>query len=99
MAKYIDADILQEKLIERLGLFEGLSSDTINPIRIDECKKIISIIDSIRQEQPEVDLEKEIERVVEKYNSLANGRRVIKPSGIEKIARHFAEWGAEHLKK
>lgn len=44
-------------------------------------------------EQPEVDLEKEIEQVVEKYNSLANGGMVMKPSGIEKIARHFYELG------
>jgi hypothetical protein len=53
----------------------------------------IDFIESLQQEQPEVDLEKEIERVVEHYNSLANGRRVMKPSGIEKIARHFYELG------
>ena len=50
--KYIDADRLRAKLIERLDLFSELSSDTISPIRIDECKQIIDIIDSLQQEQP-----------------------------------------------
>lgn len=58
---------------------------------IDECP--------LQQEQPEVDLEKEIERVVEQYNSLANGSRVMKPSGIEKIARHFYELGLNARKE
>lgn len=45
------------------------------------------------------DLEKEIERVVENYNSLANGSKVMKPSGIEKIARHFYELGLKARKE
>ena len=53
--KYIDADRLREKLIERLDLFRELSSDTISPIRIDECKQIIDIIDSIQQDETQVD--------------------------------------------
>ena len=52
MTKYIDADRLREKITDRLDLFKELSSDTISPIRIDECKQIIDIIDSIQQEQP-----------------------------------------------
>ena len=53
--KYIDADRLREKLIERLDLFRELSSDTISPIRIDECKQIIDIIDSLQQDETQVD--------------------------------------------
>lgn len=52
MKRYIDADRLREKIIDRLDLFRELSSDTISPIRIDECKQIIDIIDSLQQEQP-----------------------------------------------
>lgn len=58
MTKYIDADRLREKITDRLDLFRELSSDTISPIRIDECKQIIDIITSLQQEQPEVDLDK-----------------------------------------
>lgn len=53
MAKYIDADLLRKEITDRLDLFKELSSDTISPIRIDECKKIIGIIDSLQQEQPD----------------------------------------------
>lgn len=53
--KYIDADRLLEKLTERLGLFRELSSDTISQIRIDECKQIIDIIDSLQQDETQVD--------------------------------------------
>ena len=55
MIKYIDADRLREKIIDRLDLFKELSSDTISPIRIDECKQIIDIIDSIQQDETQVD--------------------------------------------
>ena len=50
--KYIDADRLRAELIDRVKLFKELSLETINPIRIDECEKIIGIIDSLQQEQP-----------------------------------------------
>lgn len=53
--KYIDADRLREKLIDRVELFKELSSETINPIRIDECSKIIDIITSLQQDETQVD--------------------------------------------
>ena len=53
--KYIDAERLREKITDRLDLFKELSSDTISPIRIDECKQIIDIIDSIQQDETQVD--------------------------------------------
>ena len=55
MKRYIDADRLREKITDRLDLFKELSSDTISPIRIDECKQIIDIIDSIQQDETQVD--------------------------------------------
>lgn len=55
MSKYIDADRLREKITDRLDLFKELSSDTISPIRIDECKQIIDIIGSLQQDETQVD--------------------------------------------
>lgn len=55
------------------------------------------------QEQPEVDLEKEIKQQIYARFYDLNGIAVIGTSGyaevkdMEDIARHFAEWGAEHL--
>ena len=86
MAKYIDADRLREKLTERLDLFKELSSDTISPIRIDECKKIIGIIDSLQQEQPEVDLDEEIDN----YFYPKNFKRV--NDGVEFPGWHVSDW-------
>ena len=45
-------------------------------------------------EEPEEDLGKEIEKCLKQYNMLAVGKK-----DFTDIARHFAEWGAEHLKK
>lgn len=53
--KYVDADRLRAELTDRLDLFKELSSDTISPIRIDECSKIIDIIDSLQQDETQVD--------------------------------------------
>ena len=55
MSKFIDADRLREKLIERVDLFSELSSDKISPIRIDESKQIIDIIDFLQQDETQVD--------------------------------------------
>ena len=91
MSKYIDADLLREKLIERLGLFEELTSDTISPIRIDECKKIIGIIDSLQQEQPKVDLERIIEQTY--HDGSVADTDDMDHATYENIARHFYELG------
>ena len=55
MKRYIDADRLRAELTDRVELFKELSSETINPIRIDECSKIIDIIDSLQQDETQVD--------------------------------------------
>ena len=55
MTKYIDADRLRAELTDRVELFKELSSETINPIRIDECKQIIDIIDSLQQDETQLD--------------------------------------------
>lgn len=52
-------------------------------------------ISSLQQEQPEVDLEKEIERIVENEERFMKFQ--VKEQLIKYVARHFAEWGAIHL--
>ena len=56
-----------------------------------------------KQEQPEVDLEKEIRSMWEKCNPTDEGMGVestyMHIEAFDIIARHFALWGAEHLKK
>lgn len=94
--KYIDADRLKAEIEKRMHICDGIferDSDTYYQGKAVAYQETLSLFDSLQQEQPEVDLEEEIEQVVEKYNSLANGSRVMKPSGIEKIARHFYKLG------
>ena len=55
----------------------------------------------VEQEQPEAELEKEIEKQWEKCNPVDEGMGVesayIHIEAFDIIARHFAEWGAIHL--
>ena len=64
------------------------------------CEHFLSFLDTL-EEQP-VDLEKEIERVLEDSSfraSIDSGGFTTTVLNYQKIARHFAKWGAEHLKK
>lgn len=59
----------------------------------------------LQQEQPEVDLEKEIKNEIDEYwydNDYGaiqrhGGTITMEISDVKEIARHFAEWGAIHL--
>lgn len=85
--KYIDAEKLKAEIERR-----RLSNRYIDTESYEN--ELLEIIDSLQQEQPEVDLKKEYAEFVEAdpvYSKLVNdvvGRA---------IARHFAEWGAIHL--
>lgn len=60
----------------------------------------LELIDSLQQEQPEVDLEKELEEEIERFYRTDEYRIAdTLGRGFETLARHFAEWGAKHLKK
>lgn len=59
--KYIDAEKLIAEIDKRLSIFEhGIAYSCW-----ESCKKIV---ESLQQEQPEVDLEKEIENYAKSYN-------------------------------
>jgi len=62
------------------------------------CDDLLSFLDTIK-EQP-VELEKEIERVLEDSSfraSIDSGGFTTTVLNYQKIARHFAQWGTEHL--
>ena len=91
--KYIDA----ERLIAEIKKFSAteyggttLEDDVANGA-LDYVIEVV--IPSLQQQQHEVDLTEEIDR----YCGTRDVRPV--PDFMETVARHFAKWGAEHLKK
>ena len=93
MMKYIDADKLIAEIEERIALLKGVNSKgDYGKGSIDADMGILEYIKSLQQEQPEVDLEKEIhEKSMELhtapcYEELAN------------FARHFYELGLKARK-
>jgi len=95
-----------EKLIERYGSVKakGTLQEGYKGGRLIGYEDTLNVLKRIQDNlekpmNPDAELEKEIERVVSEYSDKVQGTRVMKPSGVEKIARHFAKWGAEHLKK
>lgn len=100
-----------EKLIERYGSVKakGILQEGYKGGRLIGYEDALNILKRIQEnlekpslvpEKPIEGLEEEIQNMLEQYVKLTEGRlSMMKPSGLEKIARHFAKWGAEHLKK
>lgn len=96
--KYIPADKLKaeiERLKERAQAERVLHPKTIlavkNFLLIQDYDSLLSIIASLQQEQPEVDLEKEID----KYLMTIKAWQIQEApfTSMENIARHFYELG------
>lgn len=70
--------------------------------KVDLCDDLTYILDTL-PEQPVEGLEEEINAEWKKCNPIDEGMGVesayIHIEAFDIIARHFAEWGAEHLKK
>jgi len=110
MGKYIDADKLKEKIDEIrqnwIGESTGLEVGEFGA-ELGAAESILDSIDdvinSLQQEQPEVDLEREIDRAWEylekDYSPSALDKSVIIVSGLvgreqfSKIAKYFFELG------
>lgn len=105
MEKYIDADKLRKLLANR---YEEITVPVLTDegglesfYRRSEIHNILKIVDSLQQEQPDVDLEKEIEKEWEKlekdYSPSALDKSHIIVSGLvgekqfSRIAHHFYE--------
>ena len=99
--KYIDADKLIAEIervkAEKTRIYEMLPKDDLDAVLSyaqRECLQQLGyFITSLQQEQPEVDLEKEIARYLREECSADN-----EPS-ISEIARHFYELGRARKEK
>lgn len=99
MSKYIDADKLKAKLDEHYRNYQSKYMETRNPYTlglIDGFDLAEQVIDSLQQEQPKVDLEKEIIRFLESEESTSHtnaGGYDVAFKDTVKIAHHFYELG------
>ena len=104
--KYIDADKLLAE-IERREIILNKYKDSFETAACckQELEWMKDFISSLQQEQPEVDLEKEIKNEIDEYwydsdygaIQRRGGTITMEVSDVKEIARHFAEWGATHL--
>ena len=93
--KYIDSEklIAEIRIIHQLLEHRDVRLNQVKKIRtecmIEFCKCILDVVTSLQQEQPEVDLEREIKiaKNADRYLALDKGRL------IEEIARYFYELG------
>ena len=80
MKKYIDADLLREKITEQMESLprevgKGAGTITSKGYGMMQAFQIMrSIIDSLQHEQPEVDLEKFISDFIDKKDSENQGK-------------------------
>ena len=84
-----DEAYLNEKIAKATKSWKGVDVD--------------KFMDEVRGREPEVDLEKEIRSAWEKCNPVDEGMGVesayMHIEAFDIIARHFAEWGADHLRE
>ncbi len=98
MSKYIDADLLREKIAEQMESLprevgRGAGTITSKGYGMMEAFQIMrSIIDSLQQEQPEVDLEKEYKTWWNSISSKINVEHIMEWY-MHETAHHFYELG------
>lgn len=109
MNKYIDAELLRERIenlkIKVYGCESNTDSDVI--VALVSFDIVLRLIDSLQQEQQEVDLEKEMDNYIGSHFSEAHdGVLLSDASGMEltitdiaPIARHFYELGLKARKE
>ena len=107
--KYIDADLLREKISEQMESLprevgRGAGTITSKGYGMMEAFQIVrSIIDSLQQEQPEVDLEKEIDNYLSCSEDIEecadNEHYYVTKSALLSMARYFFTHGRLNAKK
>ena len=100
--KYIEAEKLKAEIERRKKKHQEASACgyIIDPNRLDEDEDILSLIDSLQQEQPEVDLEKEIEDYAYSLPHSSTGSSAYVSDKRLPIARQFGiehEWSYEYV--
>lgn len=93
--KYIDVEKLKAEIERRLVKYDSYYTSAGS-----ELKELLSFINSIQQEQPEVDLEKEDE-LEREINNAGMAMTEHNPSWkeVEQFARHFYELGLNARKE
>ncbi len=106
MSKYIDAEKLIAEIERRINIKENLTqhpemSDMKESLYdiIGAFQSIKSFIISLQQEQPEVDLEKEITKWIDSGDITDTRFNDYDDSDIERTARHFYELGLNARKE
>ena len=96
MSKYIDAEKLMDEIdsrIEDCKLPNGRFSSTTNIVRYEELSCLRNFVDSIQQEQPDIDLAKFTEKIdsfIERYKN--NPERVSIKGAMAFMARMFYQY-------
>ena len=95
--KYIDVDLLLKEIEKKSHEEQGFSSEDSEYGYRSCARDLLAFINSLQQEQSEVDLEKEIDREWEKCNPTDEGMGVetanIHIEAFDMITRHFYELG------
>ena len=105
MGKYIDADRLRAEINETknkivadaLDPDAGIETVASAKYKKDALSDVLNLIDSLQQEQPEVDLNKEINRFLSNATIMNKGRwkgkYPISEMGFGVVAHHFFNLG------
>lgn len=100
--KYIDADLLRDRIKKNKYVIEPMflkGDDSYYEGEDDGYSRILNIIDSLQQEQPEVDFEKELKKerakLLDAFGPM-NGEQCL---AIRNFARHFYELGLNARKE
>lgn len=97
--KYIDVDKLKAELYNRIGKYDSMLHEWSIPVvqgKREEAFALLTLVESLQQEQPKVDLEKEYKEYVE--DDLVFSILVNRNVGLT-IARHFYELGLNVIKE
>ena len=108
--KYIDADKLKAEIKERLhcnGSFDECFDTAWDHDQgmVDAYNYVLSFIDTLQQEQSEVDLEEEVKKYFEGYwpgmktPEACNHQMVLTPPAIMRMIEHFYELGLNTRKE
>ena len=88
-------DAIRAKLERRISVFSKWSPETFIPIRIDECRKLLYMVEKYLKDTTSDDLEGEINRYLSTWSTSKDNGIVF----CEKMARHFAAWQKEQMMK
>lgn len=93
MKKYIDTEKLEEEIARLKQPFKKDIEDGVYPTYLCALLDFEELIGSLRQKQPDVDLEKEVVSVCKTYGITEHLDAELGPLDIKNIASHFYELG------